>query len=164
MNTDSLIKSVRARQVVSEREHPGIEATVITEDGSKGVAVAAGGHSVGKYEAKFTYDGGEKWGGRGVMKAIHNINAIIGPALVGIDSTKQSLVDEVLIELDGTPDKSRLGGNVSGGWRSLCGWQCGRRPSSNVPCDRRAGHGNWMDLQGDDRRGREVRDQYVRER
>jgi len=111
MSKDSIIKAIIARQVVSEREYPGIEATVLTEDGSQGVAVVSGGHSVGEHEVKFVYDGGEKWGGRGVTTAIRNITEIIGPALIGVDSANQSDVDNTLIELDGTPNKSRLGGN-----------------------------------------------------
>ncbi len=107
------ISSVSAREIFSDRGHPGIEATVITEDRACGVAVATAGVSVGKYEVKFVYDGGKRYGGVGVLKAVDNVNRIIGPALKGMDATKQREIDETMIKLDGTPDKSRLGGNAT---------------------------------------------------
>ena len=113
MSRDSRIESVVARQIFSIRGHPGIEATVITGNGARGVAMATAGVSVGKHEVQFAYDGGERWGGLGVMKAVNNVSDIIAPALKGADATKQRKVDEILIELDGTPNKSRLGGNAS---------------------------------------------------
>jgi len=110
---DSRIESVIARQVLFRDRYPAIEATVITEHGACGVTLVATGTSVGKHEVQFVYDGGERWGGRGVMKAVSNVSDIIAPALKGADATKQRKVDEILIELDGTPDKSRLGGNAT---------------------------------------------------
>ena len=112
MRRDSRIESVMARQIFSVRGHPGVEATVITENGARGIAVVTAGISVGEHEVQFVYDGGERWGGQGVMKAASNVNDIIAPALKGADATKQGKVDEILIELDGTPNKSRLGGNA----------------------------------------------------
>lgn len=112
---DSLIKSVYARQVFSERGHPGIEATVITEDGASGAAIVTAGISVGKHEVQFAYDGGARWGGMGVMKAVNNVNNIIGPAVIGKDATKQREIDEIMIKLDGTSNKSKLGGNATAG-------------------------------------------------
>jgi len=109
----SRIKSVYAREVFSDRGHPGVEATVITEDGALGVAMATAGVSVGKHEVQFAYDRDKRWGGMGVLKAVDSVNNIIGPALKGMDATKQREVDEVLIKLDGTPNKSRLGGNAT---------------------------------------------------
>lgn len=113
MRRDSRIESVMARQIFSERGHPGIEATVITENGARGVAVVTAGVSVGEHEVQFAYDGGKRWGGRGVMKAVSNVNDTIAPALKGADATNQRKVDELLIELDGTANKSRLGGNAT---------------------------------------------------
>ena len=101
-----------ARQIFSRRSHPGVEAMVITENGARGIAVATAGVSVGEHEVQFVYDGGKRWGGQGMVKAVSNVNDIIAPALKGIDATKQRKVDEILIELDGTPNKSRLGGNA----------------------------------------------------
>ena len=109
----SKIKSVYAREVFSERGHPGVETTVITEDGASGVAIATAGISVGKHEVQFIYDEGPRWGGMGVQKAVENVNKIIGSALKGMDATKQREIDEALINLDGTPNKSRLGGNAT---------------------------------------------------
>ncbi len=102
-----------AREVFSDRGHPGIEATVITEDGSRGTAMVTAGLSVGKHEAQFAYDGGDRWGGLGVLKAVANVHDIIAPALRGMDATRQREIDGVMIELDGTPNKSRLGGNAT---------------------------------------------------
>jgi len=113
VSRDSRIESVMARQVLFRDRYPAIEATVITENGACGVTLVATGTSVGKHEVQFVYDGGERWGGRGVMKAVSNVNDIIAPALKGADATKQRKADEILIELDGTPNKSRLGGNAT---------------------------------------------------
>ena len=109
----SKIETVYAREVFSLRGHPGIEAIVKTEDGAVGRAMATAGLSVGEHEVKFVYDGGKRWGGMGVLKAVGNVNNIIGPALKGMDATKQREIDETMIKLDGTPDKSRLGGNAT---------------------------------------------------
>lgn len=113
MPSGSLIKSVTAREVFSDRGHPGLEAVVVTEDGSRGVAMATAGLSVGKHEVKFVYDGGTRWGGLGVLKAVRNVHEVIAPALRGMDATRQREIDRTLIELDGTPDRSRLGGNAT---------------------------------------------------
>ena len=107
----SVIKEIKARQIFSDRGHPGVETTVITESGAKGVAVATAGVSVGVHEVQFAYDGGERWGGRGVIKAVNIINETIAPALKGMDATQQGKIDDTMIELDGTPNKAKLGGN-----------------------------------------------------
>lgn len=113
MGSGSGIVSVSARQVFSDRGHPGIEASVATQNGAKGVAVVTAGVSVGAHEVQFVYDGGTKWRGLGVQKAVENVEAVIGPALIGMDSTRQLEIDDVIIDLDGTPNKSRLGGNTT---------------------------------------------------
>jgi len=110
---DLRIESVMARQVLSMRGHPGVEAKVITENGACGVAMATAGLSMGEHEVQFVYDGGERWGGLGVTKAVSNVNDIIAPVLRGADATRQRKIDEILIELDGTPNKSKLGGNAT---------------------------------------------------
>jgi enolase len=109
----SKIQSVFAREVFSMRGHPGIEATVTTEDEASGVAVVTAGVSVGKYEVQFVYDGEKRYRGKGVLKAVENVNRIIGPALKGMDATKQREIDEKMIKLDSTPNKSKLGGNAT---------------------------------------------------
>lgn len=111
MTMDSIIKEIKARQIFSDRGHPGVETTVITGNGAKGVAIATAGVSVGVYEVQFAYDGGERWGGRGVIKAVNIINEMIAPALKGMDATQQGKIDDTMIELDGTPNRAKLGGN-----------------------------------------------------
>jgi enolase len=113
MGDGSTIVLVSARQVFSERGHPGIEATVRTRNGAQGVAVVTAGISVGEHEVKFAYDGGTRWAGRGVQKAVDNVLNVIAPAIIGMDAAKQLEIDDALIKLDGTPDKSRLGGNAT---------------------------------------------------
>ncbi len=113
MASGSLIESITAREVFSERGHPGIETAVTTRDGSYGVAMVTAGVSVGKHEVQFAYDGGERWGGLGVMKAVGNVQDVIAPALKGMNASRQREIDEVLLELDGTPTKTKLGGNAS---------------------------------------------------
>jgi len=114
MPAESVITSVTARQIFSDRGHPGVEATVTTANGAKGVAVVTAGVSVGIHEVQFAYDGGKKWGGRGVQKAVQNVVDLIGPAVVGLDASRQHEVDQVIIDLDGTATKANLGGNATG--------------------------------------------------
>ena len=113
MSIVSRIKSVMARQVYSERGHPGIETVITTENGATGIAVATAGVSVGIHEVQFAYDGGTRWNGRGVMKAVDNVNNIITPAIIGKDATRQNEIDDIMIELDGTKNKANLGGNTT---------------------------------------------------
>ena len=113
MAAGSTIGSVTARQVYTDRGHPGIETTVRTQNGAQGVAVVTAGVSVGIHEVQFAYDGGTKWRGRGVQKAVRHVVEIIGPAILGMDASRQLEVDQAIIELDGTPTKSRLGGNAT---------------------------------------------------
>lgn len=114
MPTGSTIVAVSARQIFSDRGHPGVETTVITENGTRGVAVVTAGISVGEHEVQFAYDGGSKWNGGGVHKAVDHVHQVIAPAIIGMDATCQMEVDQVIIDLDGTPTKSKLGGNATG--------------------------------------------------
>jgi len=107
------IRSVSAREVYSLRGHPGVETRVITEEGATGIAIATAGVSVGGYEVQFVYDGGDRFEGKGVLRAVKNVNEIVAPKIVGMDATRQGDIDKRLIELDGTPNKSRLGGNAT---------------------------------------------------
>ena len=109
----ALIKKVWAREITGRDRLPAIEATVMTDNECCGVAVVAAGSSVGKYEAKFVYDGGERYFGKGVLKAVNIVNSIIAPELKGLEVTKQRDIDNLLIELDGTHDKSKLGANAT---------------------------------------------------
>ena len=113
MSHGSRIKSVFAREIFSGRNHPGVEAIVETDDGSVGSAIATAGVSVGKHEIKFVYDGGERYNGLGVQKATSNVNNIIAKEIIGMDAANQREVDEVMIGLDDTEDKSVIGGNAT---------------------------------------------------
>jgi len=107
------IVSVSARQVYSDRGHPGIEATVKTENGAMGVALCTAGISVGQHEVPFAYDGGTPWRGRGVQKAVSNVNRIIASALKDMDASKQLEIDDRMLNLGGPDAKLRLGGNAT---------------------------------------------------
>jgi enolase len=89
----SKIKSVTSREVFSRRGHPGIEATVRTADGASGRAMATAGLSICEHEVKFVYDGGTRWNGMGVLKAVENVNTVIAKRLVGMDVTRQRELD-----------------------------------------------------------------------
>lgn len=105
----STIVAVKARQIMSERGHPGVEATVITENGAKGVAVSTAGTSTGTHEVAFAYDGGEKWRGKGVTKAVASIHEKISPAIIGLDASNQLEVDSAMLAIG----KSVLSGNAT---------------------------------------------------
>ena len=106
------IKSIHAKEIYATRGNVGLHVTVRTYEGVQGTATPMIGISVGKYEAKFLFDGGKRWFGRGVLQAADNVNKIIAPALKNMDVTQQHTIDNALIQLDGTPDKSRLGANA----------------------------------------------------
>ena len=108
------IVSVKAREIFSPKGYPCVEATVKTKDGVVGTALAVAGTSVGKQEAQFAYDENKRLLGWGVQRAVDDVNNIISPALESMDVTKQLEIDEVLINLDTTPDKSKLGVNSIG--------------------------------------------------
>lgn len=114
MEKGTLIKSVRARQIFSDRGHPGVEAKVITSGGGVGVAIATAGISIGEHEIQFVYDNDPKrYNGKGVLKAVANVNDIIGPKIKGLDATNQREIDQIMLDLDGTPLKTKLGGNAT---------------------------------------------------
>lgn len=111
MNTGTLIKSVRARQVYTNRGNPGVEALVTTENGATGRAMCTSGVSMGSHEVEFTFDGGSRFRGKGVMKAVNNVNTVIAPVLTGMDATRQAEADRALLSI--MPDaKIKLGGNA----------------------------------------------------
>jgi enolase len=113
MSSNEKIKNLRARQIIDSRGNPTIEVEVIMEDGVSGKAAVPSGASTGKYEALELRDGDKKtYGGLGVLKAVDNVVKIIQPAITGFDASNQEKLDTRLIELDGTPDKSRLGANA----------------------------------------------------
>lgn len=107
------IKAITARQVLSGRGHPAIEATVFTENGAYGTAVCTAGVSIGTHEIPFAYDGGEKFGGKGVLGAVQTVNEVIAPALKGLDASNQFLCDHEMLNIGGPNAKDRLGGNAT---------------------------------------------------
>jgi enolase len=110
----SEIVGVHAREVLDSRGNPTVEVEVFLEDGAHGQAIVPSGASTGAHEAVELRDGDKKrFGGKGVTKAVANVNEKIRPALLGADSTEQRDIDQLLIELDGTPNKSALGANAT---------------------------------------------------
>jgi enolase len=109
----STIADVKAREVLDSRGNPTIEVDVVLADGTTGRAIVASGASTGSYEALELRDGDKKrYRGKGVLKAVENVNEIIAKEIFGADSLEQAALDAALIELDGTPNKTRLGANA----------------------------------------------------
>ena len=108
----SEIVDIYARQILDSRGNPTVEVDVTLEDGSTGRAAVPSGASTGAYEAHELRDGEEAYGGKGVAKAVDAVNGEINDELVGVDATEQRLIDGLMIELDGTENKARLGANA----------------------------------------------------
>ena len=108
------IVSVYAREVIDSRGNPTVEAEVTTESGAWGRAIVPSGASTGEREAIELRDGDKtRFGGKGTLKAVENVNTKIAPAILGMDVTEQTAIDKVMLELDGTPFKSNLGANAT---------------------------------------------------
>ena len=115
------ISSIHAREVLDSRGNPTIEVEVYTESGAFGRAIVPSGASTGEREAIELRDGDKnRYLGKGVTKAVHNVNEIIAPELIGYDVTMQAFLDKIMIELDGTPNKSKLGANAILGVSMAC--------------------------------------------
>ena len=151
---ETRVSAVRGRRVWDSRGRPTVEAEVRLAGGALGRAIAPAGASTGSGEALDKRDGGAALGGHDVRTAVAAVNDLIAPALAGLDGADQAAVDHALIELDGTPDKARLGGNATIAvsmaaahaaaaaaaeplWRSLAK---GQRPAVPLPETR------WMSL------------------
>ena len=106
------IKSIHARQIIDSRGNPTVEADVILKDGTLGRAAVPSGSSTGSLEAAELRDGGKKFLGKGVTKAVENVNTKIAKALKNADATKQKQIDQIMIDLDGTNNKRKLGANA----------------------------------------------------
>ncbi len=106
------ITSISAREILDSRGNPTVEATVILEDGSMGIAAVPSGASTGVHEAVELRDGGKRYGGKGVQKAVKNVQTKIAPALLNHDAAHQRAVDEIMLRLDGTKNKKKLGANA----------------------------------------------------
>ncbi|MFD1038816.1 phosphopyruvate hydratase [Virgibacillus byunsanensis] len=107
------ITDVYAREVLDSRGNPTVEVEVFTESGAFGAALVPSGASTGEYEAVELRDGDkDRYLGKGVLKAVQNVNEIIGPELLGIDVTRQNIIDHLMVEQDGTENKGNLGANA----------------------------------------------------
>ena len=108
----SYIVEVHARQILDSRGNPTVEVDVLTDDGAMGRAAVPSGASTGIHEAVELRDGDKKkYGAKGVLKAVKNVNDIIAETLIGYDVSQQAAIDQVMIDLDGTPNKAKLGAN-----------------------------------------------------
>ena len=130
----SQIETVHARQILDSRGNPTVEVDVVLRSGAQGRAAVPSGASTGEFEATELRDGGDAWMGKGVAKAVGNVNGEIAEAVGGFDVLDQRGLDTALIDLDGTPNKARLGANAILGvslaaararrrWRRAC--RCG---------------------------------------
>lgn len=109
----SLIQEVQGRMILDSRGNPTVEVEIVTDEGVVGRAAVPSGASTGEHEAVELRDGDKaRWMGKGVDNAVHHVNDIIAPQLVGLDTRDQRVIDQLLIELDGTPNKARLGANA----------------------------------------------------
>ncbi len=108
----SIILDIHARQIFDSRGNPTIEVDVVTENGVLGRAAVPSGASTGEHEAVELRDGGSDYMGKGVLKAVDNVNSTIAEELIGFSVLDQNTIDQVMIELDGTPNKANLGANA----------------------------------------------------
>jgi enolase len=109
----SFISFIHAREILDSRGNPTVEAEVFLESGASGRAAVPSGASTGEFEALELRDGDPaRFGGKGVLKAVENVNDVIAPELLGMDATDQVALDRAMIELDGTPNKGKLGANA----------------------------------------------------
>lgn len=107
------IQDITAREIIDSRGNPTVEVDVVLESGSVGRAAVPSGASTGQFEAVELRDGDKgRYFGKGVLKAVHNVNEVIAPALLDKDSSDQTAIDHLLLELDGTPNKAKLGANA----------------------------------------------------
>ena len=107
------ISEIYAREVLDSRGNPTVEVEVITESGAFGSALVPSGASTGEYEAvELRDDDKDRFLGKGVLKAVENVNEVIAPELIGVDVTRQNIIDAIMIELDDTPNKANLGANA----------------------------------------------------
>ena len=109
---DFSISSITARQILDSRGNPTVEADVVLRDGTLGRAAVPSGASTGAGEALELRDSGSGWGGKSVYQAVRNVNEIIAPALAGKDASDQTTLDSIMLALDGTDNKSKLGANA----------------------------------------------------
>jgi enolase len=107
-----VIEQIAAREILDSRGNPTVEVEVVLDDGSAARAAVPSGASTGEHEAVELRDGGSRYGGKGVEKAVEGVLTELAPAVIGLNADDQRLVDQALLDSDGTPDKSRLGANA----------------------------------------------------
>jgi enolase len=112
MSSSTAIASVNAREILDSRGNPTIEAEVHLSGGGFGRAAVPSGASTGSGEAVELRDGGDRYAGKGVQQAIRNVRATIRPAILGVDATRQEAIDQIMLDLDGSAEKSKLGANA----------------------------------------------------
>ncbi|HVS10120.1 MAG TPA: phosphopyruvate hydratase [Planctomycetota bacterium] len=108
----SEIAGVHGREILDSRGNPTLEVDVLLESGASGRAAVPSGASTGMHEAHELRDGGERYGGKGVLRAVEHVNGELGGAVLGLDALEQAALDRRMVELDGTPNKERLGANA----------------------------------------------------
>ena len=108
----SYISFIEARQILDSRGNPTVEVDVFTESGAMGRAAVPSGASTGAHEAVELRDGSSEFLGKGVLKAVENVKEVIAPELVGLPVFEQNLIDQIMIDLDGTNNKGKLGANA----------------------------------------------------
>src|SRR5712691_3538187 len=119
--TDTTIELIRAREILDSRGDPTVAVDIVLAGGFRGTAMVPSGASTGVHEAVELRDGDKKrYGGKGVRKAVSNVDDIIAPELIGEDAADQSAIDKILLELDGTENKSKLGANAILGTSLSC--------------------------------------------
>ncbi len=118
----SRISAVKARQIYDSRANPTVEVDIVLENGVVGRGIVPSGASTGKFEALELRDGGAHLDGKGVRKAIGNVETVLAPALIGMDATDQRAIDKLMIELDGSENKSKLGANAILGCSMAAAW------------------------------------------
>ncbi len=132
------IEAVGAREILDSRGNPTVEVEVALDDGTIGRAAVPSGASTGAFEAVELRDGGSRYGGKGVAKAVDAVLDAIGPELVGFEASEQRLVDQRLLDLDGTPNKAQLGANaILGVSLAVARCRCRQRRPPAVPLRRR---------------------------
>src|SRR5215210_3140792 len=108
----SQIEKVHARQILDSRGNPTVEVEVVLRSGASGRAAVPSGASTGEFEAVELRDGGDRWAGKGVSTAVANVNGALAGAVRDMDPADQEALDRAMIDLDGTPNKGRLGANA----------------------------------------------------
>ena len=130
----SQIDRIHAREILDSRGNPTVEADVILTTGEHGRAAVPSGASTGEHEAVELRDGDDaRYGGKGVLKAVANVNQVIANELKGMDALDQRALDDKLLELDGTPNKSKLGANATRAADEHPERRCSRRQQRRLP-------------------------------